>query len=271
MNKMISICGESYQKYLYCGALYENSITQVANYDDLAEGGRTRVKDGSASSIDSCYTTMEGLTDRRLFMNGAAATKLLDHTNRVGFLRGTESRAIKSSTFDKINPPEFDDAELYPTGYNYIYMVNKAGDIVDSGNLANSMAKVEINEKHIGFEGPCAAYNQSIQDENAKVLADLLEKSLAASKEAETTDAAATALEDKADVSGDEKDIIIAQLSREVADAAEQKRKDAQAAVDALTPPTLNVLDRFLALNQWCGGPSCYFGGPVARPRKILI
>jgi hypothetical protein len=257
----VTICGESYPKHLYCGAIYDfdANLTKMTTYDPGTDGGRTRIVPDStvkATEINSCYEGM-GTTfvkNEKEYMYPNAGSKPFDLKRRVGFLRGTEFKTFKD-VLEPLRPmPDPNDPNLYPPGYKYQNMVyyrklsgrpSYGETSGGNGGDRNVMAMITIDETHKIFQGPCSAFDEA----NRVKLEEAEKEASDANEEAKTTDAAATALEDKADVSGDEKDIIIAQLSREVADAAEQKRKDAQAAVDALTPPTLNVLDRFLGLN----------------------
>jgi hypothetical protein len=247
----VTICGESYPKYLYCGAIYDfdANLTKMTTYDPSTDGGRTRIVPDStvkATEINSCYEGMGPtfVENEKEYMYPNAGSKPFDLKRRVGFLRGTEFKTFKD-VLEPLRPmPDPNDPNLYPPGYKYQNMVyyrklsgrpSYGETSGGNGGDRNVMAMITIDETHEIFQGPC------IEAEK---------KASAANEEAKEKDSVATVLEDKAKISGDENDILIAKVSREEADAAEQKNKDAQAEVDALTPPTLNVLDRFLALNM---------------------
>jgi hypothetical protein len=152
MGDVDKVCGKTLPRFLYCGAIFEAKVpSESPFYDERTEGGRTRLKSGStisAMNISSCHEKLSDVPKNEL-MYANAATKDRDPRFRIGFLRGTEFMTFKKTA--ELNTQGMslnNDPKLYPTGYDFVEMVDMSGTMVNGGGVSKkeeAVAKVRIN------------------------------------------------------------------------------------------------------------------------------
>jgi hypothetical protein len=140
-----TVSGESYPRFLYCGAIYEKEIKTSESYDPLTETGRTRIIRGSTTKVtdmNSCFVDPgdKSITVKdRMNPDGTNDPGSTQKQFRNGFRRGTEFDTYQKSSGIQLVPGPTNNL-LYPTGYKFVVMVDKTNGVKTTG-YSNTLQK----------------------------------------------------------------------------------------------------------------------------------
>jgi hypothetical protein len=133
MGDVDDVCGKTLPRFLYCGAIFKSKVpTDSRVYDERTEGGRTRLKPGSTIRVMNIGFYHEKLSDvptnELMYVN--VTTEERDPRNRIGFLRGTEFMTFKRAGLNTQGVSQSNNPKLYPTGYDFVQIVDMFGNMV---------------------------------------------------------------------------------------------------------------------------------------------